>query len=80
MGAIEPARQAGSTDTKLDHQLDHDGFAVGILVPSDVGINKAFSECLQMEPFCFKICFYLYICFKKIIGFGFFDIFHDFSR
>ena len=27
MGAIEPARQAGSTDTKLDH----DGFAVGIL-------------------------------------------------
>ena len=31
MGAIEPARQAGSTDTKLDHQLDHDGFAVGIL-------------------------------------------------
>ena len=31
MGAIEPARQAGSTDTKLDQQLDHDGFAVGIL-------------------------------------------------
>ena len=31
MGAIEPARQAGSTDTKLDPQLDHDGFAVGSL-------------------------------------------------
>ena len=31
MGAIEPARQAGSTDTKLDQQLDHDGFAVGSL-------------------------------------------------
>ena len=35
MGAIEPARQAGSTDTKLDQQLDHDGFAVGSLVPGD---------------------------------------------
>ena len=35
MGAIEPARQAGSTDTKLDHQLDHDGFAVGILYPTE---------------------------------------------
>ena len=31
MGAIEPARQAGSTDTKLGQQLDHDGFAVGSL-------------------------------------------------
>ena len=31
MGAIEPARQVGSTDTKLDQQLDHDDFAVGIL-------------------------------------------------
>ena len=30
MGAIEPARQAGSTDTNLDHELDHNGFAVGI--------------------------------------------------
>ena len=28
MGAIEPARQAGSTDTNLNHELDHDGFAV----------------------------------------------------
>ena len=32
MGAIEPARQAGSTDTKLDQQLDHDGLAVGSLM------------------------------------------------
>ena len=31
MGANESARQVGSTDTNLDHQLDHDLFAVGIL-------------------------------------------------
>ena len=34
MGAIEPARQAGSTDTDLNHELDHDGFAVGSLAQS----------------------------------------------
>ena len=32
MSAIEPARQAGSTETKLDQQLDHEGFAVGSLI------------------------------------------------
>ena len=32
MGAIEPARQAGSADTNFNHELDHDGFAVGSLL------------------------------------------------
>ena len=36
MGAIEPARQAGSADTNLNHELDHDGFAVGSLLLKSV--------------------------------------------
>ena len=32
MGAIEPARQAGSTDTKSDQHFDHDGFDLNGLI------------------------------------------------
>ena len=39
MSANESARQASSTDTNIDLQLDHDGFAVGILYLSLLSVG-----------------------------------------
>ena len=57
MGAIEPARQAGSTDTKLDQQLDHDGFAVGSLSASKrPWLAQSSKERFDIEQFFSYFC------------------------